>query len=358
MTRWGGRRPIARPWVALVAGLALGSACSSVTSYAARVDGQTISSSDLEDELRAIATNEPYLKVIQERQGVQVLGSGPGTFASAFSALALTRQIYYRLIETELERRKVVVRPADLTAAREAVVEQLQGEAVFSSFPKRYQSQLVRREAELDLLTVAVNGAPSEDEAARRYYAEHPDQLATSCVRHILVATQEKADELKRRLDAGEDFAKLAQGESTDNVSGPQGGLVGCDISAGSQIVPEFLGAVQAQPVGAVGAPVQTQFGFHIIKVDSRAVPPYEEVADVATARLELKVRDVLKTMVDRARIEVNPRYGSFDREGPAPGVKPPEAPAVSETPPGLVDGGPEAPPGAEAPSPSPPPGQ
>ena len=70
----------------------LATACGSVSPYAAKVDNKSISQKDLETELRSIAANGPYLKLIESRQ--QVRGTGAGTFDAAFTALALTRQIY------------------------------------------------------------------------------------------------------------------------------------------------------------------------------------------------------------------------------------------------------------------------
>lgn len=331
---------------ALLALALVGVACGSVASYAARVDRRVISSDDLETELRSIAANTTYLQGIQQRQGLQVEGAGQGTFDSTFSALVLTRQIYYRLIEAELVRRKLSVGRGDLDQARKKVVEPLQGEEAFSKFPKPYQTQLIHREAEVDVLSRSLGEPGPPDKAAAAYYATHQAGFVRACARHILVATQEKADEVKRRLDNREDFAKVAAAESKDPGSAGDGGLVGCDLGPNSQLVPEFLAAVLSQPVGEVGPPVKTQFGFHLIKVDSRVVPPYDQVkAEVAAAlasSAEQKFQELLRTMVDRARIEVNPRYGSFDRTGGSAAVKPPAAP---QQPPDL---GPGAQPGSE----------
>ena len=157
-------------FVASVVGIALlaTAACGSVAPYAAKVDGKRISEDTLVGELRSIAANEDYLKLVEERQPVR--GTGQGTFDSAFTALALTRQIYYTLIATELGKRKLTVGDTDLAAARELVVQQLSGEEVFNKFPKSYQDALVRRQAELDLLTLSVNELGTPEQAARAYY--------------------------------------------------------------------------------------------------------------------------------------------------------------------------------------------
>ncbi len=306
-------------FTALVVGLALATAaCGSVSPYAAKVDNKSISQDDLERELRSIAANGPYLALIESRQ--QVKGTGDGTFDAAFTALALTRQIYYELIGTELSKRKLTVGDDDLAAARATVVEQLQGEDVFKDFPPAYQEELIRRQAQLDLLTLSLNGqSGSTEDAARAYYDGNKDSFAQACVSHILVATQEKADEVKGRLGRGEDFAAVARTESTDTQSAAKGGELGCDITQETGFVPEFLMAVFSQPVGEVGNAVKTQFGFHLIKVTAKTVPPYEEAKDAVREKLttggQEKLLTWLQETVTAAKIEINPTYGTFNKE-------------------------------------------
>ena len=317
---------------ALAVALALAAtACGSVSAYAAKVDSRSISQAELEGELRSIAANGPYLKLVESRQ--QVKGTGAGTFDAAFTALALTRQIYYQLIGTELARRKLVVGPSDLAAARATVISQIQGEDVFKDFPKSYQDALVRRQAQLDLLTLSLNGTTgSVDDAGRAYYDGHKGEFAKACVSHILVADQAKADDLEGRLGRGEDFAALAKSDSQDSQSATQGGALGCDITQQTGFVPEFLAAVFSQPVGEVGAPVKTQFGFHLIKVTSRDVPPYDQVKDQVRQKLttagQEKLLNWLQETVGKAKIVINPKYGTFDKAGSSPGVVPPARPA------------------------------
>jgi foldase protein PrsA len=321
---------------ATVLALALvATACGSVSPYAAKIDNKSISEDSLNDELRSIAANGPYLKLVESRQ--QVTGTGAGTFDAAFTALALTRQIYYQLIGTELANRKLSVTAEDLAAARTTVVEQIQGEDVFKDFPKSYQDELVRRQAQLDLLTLSLNGLTgSTDEAARAYYEGHKAEFANSCVSHILVPDQAKADDVRARIAGGQDFAAIARAESQDTQSAQKGGELGCEINEDTGFVPEFMLAVSTQPVGEVGAPVKTQFGFHVIKVTSRATPPYDQVKDQARQRLAESGKEKLLTWlqetISKAKIEINPKYGTFNKEGTSPGVVPPARPADGST--------------------------
>jgi len=97
--------------------------------------------------------------------------------------------------------------------------------------------------------------------------------------RHILVETEEEAAALVEQLEDGEDFATLAAEKST-GPSGPNGGSLGW-FSKEAMVAP-FAEAAFAMEKGAVSAPVQTQFGWHVIKVEdirTQAPPPYEALA-------------------------------------------------------------------------------
>ncbi|MEM1343257.1 MAG: peptidylprolyl isomerase [Pseudomonadota bacterium] len=95
---------------------------------------------------------------------------------------------------------------------------------------------------------------------------------------HILVETEEKAADLKAQIDEGADFAELAAEHGTDGTR-TRGGDLGYFSQA--DMVPEFAEAAFAMEVGTVSAPVQTPFGWHLIKLDDRRdkpVPGLEEV--------------------------------------------------------------------------------
>ncbi|MGM0941165.1 MAG: peptidylprolyl isomerase [Bacillota bacterium] len=83
---------------------------------------------------------------------------------------------------------------------------------------------------------------------------------------HILVEDEKTAKEVKKKVDDGGDFAKLAKEYSTDTGSAEQGGDLGY-FSSG-QMVPEFEDAAYSMKKGEVSDPVKTQHGYHIIKVN------------------------------------------------------------------------------------------
>ena len=135
------------------------------------------------------------------------------------------------------------------------------------------------------------------DEAdLEKYYEERKASLKTKEQRrasHILISVAADADEdavararaeanaIRARLEAGEDFAKLAEENSDDPGSAKQGGDLG--FFSSGDMVPEFDKTVFAMNKGDISEPVRTQFGFHIIKltdVKGSDIPPLAEIRD------------------------------------------------------------------------------
>lgn len=86
--------------------------------------------------------------------------------------------------------------------------------------------------------------------------------------RHILVKTKDECISLKNKIEAGADFAKLAEVASLCPSGSRSGGDLG-EFSPG-QMVPEFDKVVFNEEVGKVHGPVKTNFGYHLIEITSR----------------------------------------------------------------------------------------
>ncbi len=122
---------------------------------------------------------------------------------------------------------------------------------------------------------------------------------------HILVETEDEAKALLTSLEGGADFAELAKEKST-GPSGPTGGDLGW-FGLG-RMVPEFEQAVTTLKVGDVSAPVKTQFGWHVIKLnETRDLPiaPLVEVrAELITELSQQAVADHVEKMSLTADIQ------------------------------------------------------
>ena len=91
-------------------------------------------------------------------------------------------------------------------------------------------------------------------------------------VRHVLVDTEDIANQVYALLQSGQDFAKVAKDFSKDTGSATTGGVY--DWAPASNYVPEFKDAVLNQKIGEIGKPVKTQYGYHVIQVIGREESP------------------------------------------------------------------------------------
>jgi peptidyl-prolyl cis-trans isomerase C len=155
-----------------------------------------------------------------------------------------------------------------------------------------------------------------DDATEKQYFEEHKSEYETVHSRHILIRmkgspltlragkqelTDEealaKAQELRKKILAGGDFAALAKTESDDATSGANGGDLG-SIKRG-QMVTEFDQAVFSLPVGQVSEPVKTRYGYHLIKVEQHDSKTFDDVK----SDLEKKMRpELARSAVENLR--------------------------------------------------------
>lgn len=120
-------------------------------------------------------------------------------------------------------------------------------------------------------------------EVSEKEIKEHYNRLKTEIkTQHILVEDKETAEEVMTKLDEGADFVDLAKEYSADTSTAEDGGDLGF-VSIG-QMIPEFEVAAFKLEMDEVSNPVQTQYGFHIIKVtderDKENIEPFEAVEE------------------------------------------------------------------------------
>ncbi len=151
------------------------------------------------------------------------------------------------------------------------------------------------------------------EEDLRSVFEERLDDLTTVHAAHILVLDREEAEELAARVTP-ENFERLAAERSEDEGSAARGGDLG--PRPATDFVEPFAEAALAIPVGEIGGPVQTEFGYHIIRVLDRRAPSFE---DVRQRLLDERSGEVflswLEGRVRESEIRVNPRYGVLDPE-------------------------------------------
>jgi parvulin-like peptidyl-prolyl isomerase len=171
-----------------------------------------------------------------------------------------------------------------------------------------------------------VRGAVAHDtDLLEDVWASSEGGFIEVCASHILVASEEEALEVLSRLDDGETFADVANDVSLDEASAD--GALPCPLSPTVFVAPFALALVNA-PLGDVTDPVQTEFGWHVIVVESReSAETLEELAQdpvrwIAAERIEAVWTAWIDDAVGRAEIIVRSDIGTWS--SPADAIAPP----------------------------------
>lgn len=251
-----------------VAGILAGSAARAQDAVAARVNGKALTDADMK---------------LAEAEIGSDLGSLAGT--------ARRRVLAEFLIETQL-----------LADAAEA--QKLATPPSKAGNPQYWQRRGLR-----DAYFEQVIAKSVDDKEVKSFFDEHigskkPEDEVKA--RHILVESKAKIQELHQQLQKGADFADLAKQNSTDPGSKDQGGDLGFFVRG--QMVPAFEEAAFALKPGEFSEPFETQFGWHIVKVDARrerAAPPFEAIKDrLRAAVIHYKAQQIVLELRSKAKIE------------------------------------------------------
>lgn len=182
-----------------------------------------------------------------------------------------------------------------------------------------------------------------DDAAVEKYYEQHKADYEVVKAKHILIRVKgapmqaragkpeltdeealAKAQEIRKRLLAGEDFATIAKAESDDQGSGAQGGELG-EFKKG-MMVPPFEKAAFEAKVNEVTEPVKSPFGYHLILVESHTTKTLAEVRPDIEKKLRPELaRAEIVSMRKDASVQMDDSFF-----GPAPVV--PGAPPVPVT--------------------------
>lgn len=253
--------------------------CSDASSdYVAKVDGEKILQSDLDEELR-----------------------------NQYGAAVLDTLITNKIVELEAKKQNITVSDEDIQAEYDELVESYGGE---ESIQAVYEANGLTEEAVKEnirtyQLTKNVIAASLDitDEEIEQYFEDNKDlygQEEQVIASHILLEDEDTAKEVLAKVKAGEDFAELAKEYSTDTATKEDGGDLG--YISRNQMDEAFEEAAFSLEKGAVSEVVQTSDGYEIIKVTNK-VPAeeavFEDVRDEVYADLlESRVSEEYATWV------------------------------------------------------------
>lgn len=303
--------------------LAWGPAAAQIVGTAARVNGAEISNLRLERHF------DDYVK----GKGRNISKMINPKVYKKLKREALDQLIEKELLWQEAQRLGIQVSEEDVAAAlreqeaqyksRDAYLRKLEN----AGFDEKGYAEYVKREIAVQrCMEQAFPPAPVTDADVHEFYVANPDKFTrpeAARARHVLIRVQAGADEVQRKLarsrinevlakarKKGQDFAELARRYSED-TSAADGGDLG--VFARGRMVPPFDEAVFSMKPGQISGVVETEYGYHVIKVEER-IPSKKVTEDevrerVRTAmtlsRRDQAVADGVKALRGKAKIEV-----------------------------------------------------
>jgi peptidyl-prolyl cis-trans isomerase C len=275
----------------LPAGAALGAVKpvpADLPEIVARVNGETVTRTDVERAVEAL----------EGRAG----GPVPAEQRDRIYRDIVDQLVGYRLLTQEASARKVTVADADVSAQIAKIQGQFSSEQLFAQALAAKQISLdqVRADARRDLIVAKLlqdeveSRSTVKAEQVQDFYAKNPDQFTQGervRASHILISVprdanaaakaqgRTRAEQVLKDVQAGKDFAALAKQHSQDPGSAVQGGDLGY-FTQGQMVGPFNDVAFSLKP-GTTSELVETDFGFHIIRVVDRQAGrtvPLEEV--------------------------------------------------------------------------------
>lgn len=192
---------------------------------------------------------------------------------------------------TKLEQQQRDIRTLTLNVAeftKNVDVSDDEAKAFYEQNPQMYMRPDQVKAAYIELSGDNLkNTLTVSDEDAKAYYEEHKSKFGTAeqrLARHILVQgkgseAKAKAEQLLAQLKSGADFAELAKTSSDDTFSGQEGGKL--DWFERGVMDPAFEEAAFALQKGDISDVVESDFGYHIIKLDDIKAPQVKAFADV-----------------------------------------------------------------------------
>ncbi len=269
--------------------------------------------------LRTMATQgftvAGYRQALQDQMAV-------GQLVNAFASTSF-------VTEAELDRMAALssqtrdFRFLSVTLGNRTVGEPIPAEQIEAYYQNNQSQFMLDEEVGIDYVVLEKNALFNEvtvdDAAVRAKYEEEASAFSAASQKrasHILLETGAdlteeqaiaRANELKARIDQGEDFGAVALEASSDTISAEEGGDIGyTDGTAFPAAVEEALTTLQ---VGEVSGPVVSEFGVHLVKLtesNENVYPPFEEVEerirrDLSTAEVDALYFSQLETLANLA---------------------------------------------------------
>ncbi|OIU68590.1 peptidylprolyl isomerase [Rossellomorea aquimaris] len=231
------------------------------------------------------------------------------TLVDQYGDAALDTLIAEKIVELEGEKKDITIKDSEIEDELQSIKESYGGDEAFDEalassgasvdgLKKNIETYLTTEKLLKDRVSIT-------DDQIKEYFDENKDSFAQAEqveASHILVEDEKTAQEVKKKLDDGGDFAELAKEYSTDTSNAESGGELG--FFAKGEMVEEFEDKAFAMKKGEISDPVKTEFGYHIIKVTDKK--------EAKKAVLEDHKDEIKDILVDQA---MQAEYGNWLEE-------------------------------------------
>ena len=238
----------------------------------AKIDNETITKDELYD-------------VLVEQGGEKALGA----------------LISEKIVDLEVKKQKIKVTDEEVEKEIEKMKENYGGEEAFNMTIMQYgldeESLKENVTMNLKIKKLLEPEISISDEEISDYFKENKDMLGEPeqvDARHILVETEEQAKDIREKLEAGEDFEKLAKEHSMDQGSKEAGGELG--VFGKGEMVKEFEEAAFTLKPHEISEPIKTEHGYHIIEVLEKKETKEAKFEDVKDDIKEILLQQKIST--------------------------------------------------------------
>jgi PPIC-type PPIASE domain len=334
---------------AVCAAILLSACGGSIGPNAATVGSTDINRKDFEDELKTISENKAFQKTVdaqnvqnaQQNPSAQPLTIKVGDSGVSVPGLAtpwLNSRVNQVIVDQVFKQRGLKVTAADRAAAKTAAERTFGTVKVFNEFPKSFRKELLARAARLEAVQTSLpKPAPPTDAQLEALVQQTKAQSCPSgkLVAVIVVPTAAAADAIRTQLAQGADFATIAKTQSSDTTSAAVGGLKACTDTQGYQVLDAAVRtAADATPSGSISATVPVAGGFEIVKVSPWDLANARPVIEQFYAQQqESPVAAFVNQRLVKAKVWVDPRYGTVRRANKTVTIVPPKTPNPRSSP-------------------------
>lgn len=268
-------------------------------------------------------TLESYKQMYQAQVGEERWGTlkDDTSFIQSLEQMVLKNMILEKIFIDEAQKNKITVTDEDIFNEFKSFTGSYSSEEEYQASLKsnNLTEEIILERIEKQLIIDKfveykkniIGDIKVPENELKKFYDENKSQYVKVRASHILVDSYEKAEELKKKLDEGADFAELAK-ENSSCPSKENGGDLG--YFASSDMVKEFSTVAFSLDKDQISDPVQTSYGWHIIKVTDKQTD-YDSVdkTELESGYKNLVFQKMCNNYIENAKLTISDKLQTIE---------------------------------------------